>query len=218
MDSCCRIYDALIPFFMLAFFILPVLYVALWTISGADARAVTPDTQDTALHLCCRQGMSAVVQALLQRGASPHTTNATGQTPADVAIQCGHMQLAQALRDRLSSSSAHRIQQLQDSCVLAYTVAAIAAAATDSDASSNSLEYTETAADELMQQQELYAQYSAAHAGVSDRQSSSALMAAVLQQENSMQYTDTDYWRSDHSDAGSDTDDNCISGTTAAAL
>jgi ankyrin repeat protein len=202
-------------------------YAVALPIPGADATAATPDTQDTALHLCCRQGMSTVVQALLQQGASLNTANVTRQTPVDIAVQCGHMQLAQALHDRSISSSssvsssAHRIQQLRDSGVLSHsaTVPTTVAAAIDIDASSSSLEYTEAAADEPMQQQELYAQYSAAHAGASDRESS-ALMAAVMQQDSSsMQYTDEDhYWRSDHSDAGSDTDDNCISGTNGCSV
>jgi ankyrin repeat protein len=199
----------------LCIFFHPLLSIDTLPIPGADTTAAAPETQDTALHLCCRQGMNAVVQALLQRGASPHSTNVTRQTPADVAAQCGHVQLAQSLQGRLrSSSSILRLQQLRDRCVLVYTVPAGAAAAGDSDASSNSLEYTETAADELMQQQELYAQYSAAHAGASARHSSSALMAAVLPHDNE----DTDFWYSDDSDAGSDTDDNGISGTTAAAV
>ena len=51
----------------------------------------------TPLHWAARFGHAAVAELLLQANASPTAVNKNGETPADMAKQSGHHELAKRL-------------------------------------------------------------------------------------------------------------------------
>lgn len=64
--------------------------------AGADVRA-TQSGGITPLHLAAAHGKPAILELLLQQGASPNARSDNGQFPADLARERGHTQLAERL-------------------------------------------------------------------------------------------------------------------------
>jgi ankyrin repeat protein len=60
---------------------------------------------NTPLHVAALNGNRAIVDVLLENGASPNMENANGEIPAETALQEAHVDLARYLREVAAGSS-----------------------------------------------------------------------------------------------------------------
>lgn len=67
---------------------------------------VSPQDDQTALHISSRLGKADIVQQLLQRGASANAATTSGYTPLHLAAREGHEDVAAMLLDQGASLSA----------------------------------------------------------------------------------------------------------------
>jgi ankyrin repeat protein len=65
--------------------------------AGATPDVASGPTQGTALHQAARRGNVAVVQALLEHGATINALDAKGQTPLRRAVNCRQLQIVRLL-------------------------------------------------------------------------------------------------------------------------
>ncbi len=78
---------------------------------GADPNAGDAETGNTALHEAARQGSrDAVLQRLMDAGASAAKKNKTRQTPLDLAEEAGHVRVAQQLRAHVGKRAGSRAE------------------------------------------------------------------------------------------------------------
>jgi len=59
---------------------------------------------ETALHIACQLGNLSAVEALLQHGCQTWRLNGQGQTPKDVALACGHHDIAATIQNTINAA------------------------------------------------------------------------------------------------------------------
>lgn len=59
---------------------------------------------ETALHIACQLGNLSAVEALLQHGCQTWRLNGQGQTPKEVALACGHHDIAAAIQGTINAA------------------------------------------------------------------------------------------------------------------
>ncbi|GAA3965988.1 ankyrin repeat domain-containing protein [Allohahella marinimesophila] len=64
---------------------------------GADPNVISPENQETPLHIAARRGDSRAVQALAASGADLDARSSDGATPLALAITNGHLSTSKAL-------------------------------------------------------------------------------------------------------------------------
>lgn len=61
-------------------------------------RPTTPESPSNVLHVAIRKGYADVVEALVSEGIDTNAKTAVGQTPLQLAIDCGNEEIAEILR------------------------------------------------------------------------------------------------------------------------